>query len=215
MVTFVRRPLSQVADALAMLAGRLFYLWFLGEARLIGPDRAFESVAQAVSLVPDRGGRAIRGSFYARTLARCSPSCQIGFGTCFTKRGAEVGDYVYIGPNCDIGFAVIENDVLIGTGVHITSGRNQHLTADVTRPIRLQDGVFTCVRIGEGSWLGAGSVVMADVGRHAVVAAGAVVTHAVDDFAVVAGNPAVLVRRRTESAGAPDDQSGTATKPTS
>lgn len=60
------------------------------------------------------------------------------------------------------------------------------------------------VRIGSGSFLGIGAVVTAGVtlGEHAYVAAGAVVTTDVASRTVVAGNPAVPVRRWDEVARA-------------
>ena len=56
--------------------------------------------------------------------------------------------------------------------------------------------------IGRDSWIGDRAVVMADVGRHCVVAAGAVVTKPVPDFAVVVGVPARVVRSRKPAATA-------------
>jgi acetyltransferase-like isoleucine patch superfamily enzyme len=65
------------------------------------------------------------------------------------------------------------------------------------------------VRIGQGSWVGSGAIVMADVGRHCVVAAGAVVTRRIPDFAIAAGVPARIVRfRRAQTS----DEIGTASR---
>jgi acetyltransferase-like isoleucine patch superfamily enzyme len=87
--------------------------------------------------------------------------------------------------------------VLIGSGVHITSGRRTHGTADLSVPIREQEGERTLVRIGEGAWIGSAAVIMADVGRHAVVGAGSVVTRPIPDGVVAAGVPARVIRQRT------------------
>jgi acetyltransferase-like isoleucine patch superfamily enzyme len=91
----------------------------------------------------------------------------------------------------------IEQDVLIGSGVHITSGRDTHGTDDVTRPIREQEGRAELVRIGAGSWIGSGAIVMADVGTNCVIGAGAVVTKPIPDAVVAAGVPAGVIRPRT------------------
>ena len=80
------------------------------------------------------------------------------------------------GPGCFLGLVHIERDVLIGSGVHITSGRRTHGTDDAGVPIREQEGSPTLVRIGAGAWIGSAAVVMADVGANSVVGAGAVVT---------------------------------------
>ncbi|MFN8545794.1 MAG: hypothetical protein U0807_16550 [Candidatus Binatia bacterium] len=47
---------------------------------------------------------------------------------------------------------------------------------------------------GEGTWIGEGAIVLADVGRYAVVGAGAVVVRPVADGVTVVGNPARPVR---------------------
>jgi acetyltransferase-like isoleucine patch superfamily enzyme len=67
---------------------------------------------------------------------------------------------------------------------------------DADRPIREQPGTRTLVRIGEGAWVGSAAIVMADVGRHAIVGAGAVVTNPIPDYAVAVGVPARVVRDR-------------------
>jgi acetyltransferase-like isoleucine patch superfamily enzyme len=86
--------------------------------------------------------------------------------------------------------------VLIGSAVHVPSGRHTHGTADRSTPIREQEGERTLVRIGEGAWIGSAAIVMADVGRHSVVGAGSVVTKPIPDGVVAAGAPARIIRQR-------------------
>jgi acetyltransferase-like isoleucine patch superfamily enzyme len=59
------------------------------------------------------------------------------------------------------------------------------------------------VRVGSGSWLGHGTVVLpgADIGRNVAVGAGSVVTGVLPDFCVAVGNPARVVRRFVEGEG--------------
>jgi acetyltransferase-like isoleucine patch superfamily enzyme len=121
----------------------------------------------------------------------------IGFGTIFSKAGARIDDRAYIGPGGFLGLVHIERDVLIGSGVHITSGKQTHGTADVTRPIREQEGEATLVRIGAGAWIGSAAVVMADVGAHSIVGAGSVVTKPVPESVLAAGVPAAVIRARS------------------
>ena len=91
----------------------------------------------------------------------------------------------------------IKRDALVATGVHILSGGRMHGTADPTRPIREQSGEFVHVTMEAGCWIGAGAVVMADVGRDSVVGAGAVVTKPIPEKVVAAGVPAKVIRART------------------
>lgn len=89
----------------------------------------------------------------------------------------------------------VGDDVFCGPYVYITS--SNHSYDDPERPVGRQWPRAEPVRIGPGSWLGAGAVVLpgARLGRNVVVAAGAVVRGEVPDHAVVAGVPARVVRR--------------------
>ena len=90
----------------------------------------------------------------------------------------------------------VERDVLIASGVHITSGAKMHGTDDLTKPIKEQEGVNTLVTIGQGAWIGSLAVVMADVGRDSIIGAGAVVTKPIPEKVVAAGVPAKVIRER-------------------
>lgn len=87
------------------------------------------------------------------------------------------------------------DDVFCGPYVYVTS--DNHSYDDPGTPIGRQWPRSAPVRIGSGSWLGAGAVILpgARLGRNVVVAAGAVVRGEVPDHAVVAGAPARIVRR--------------------
>jgi acetyltransferase-like isoleucine patch superfamily enzyme len=195
----MKRFLKSIAEAIGLWMALPFLFWYWAEAALRGRRAALESCSQALSLIPGVPGLYIRRAFYRRTLARCSPTCVISFGVLFSDPLAQIGENVYIGPNCDIGRAIIEDDVLLGSGVHILSGKRQHFIEDLSKPIRLQGGQFHRVRIGRGSWVGNGAIIMADVGQDAVVGAKSVVTKAVEARSIVAGNPAKLICRREEA----------------
>ena len=90
---------------------------------------------------------------------------------------------------------MIGDDVFTGPYVYITD--QNHGYADPDEPIGRQLPRNAAVRIGSGSWLGAGAIVLpgACIGRNVVVAAGSVVRGTVPDRCVVAGVPARIVRR--------------------
>jgi len=163
---------------------------------IFGRDRALHGSSQALSLVPGIAGQYLRRAFFCQVLDECHASVTIEFGTLFSQAGARLGEHVYIGPHCHMGLVHLERDVLIAAGVHVPSGPETHGISSLDRPIREQPGSLRMVRIGAGSWIGSGAVVMADVGRDSVVAAGAVVTEALPDRIIAAGVPARVVRQR-------------------
>ncbi|HEV2936454.1 MAG TPA: acyltransferase [Streptosporangiaceae bacterium] len=113
-----------------------------------------------------------------------APVLRIG-DRCVIGRGSHVVAH------CSL---LIEDDVFIGPYVYITD--QNHGYADPDEPIGRQMPRNAAVRIGSGSWLGAGAVVLpgACIGRNVVVAAGSVVRGTVPDRCVVAGVPARIVR---------------------
>jgi virginiamycin A acetyltransferase len=167
---------------------------------LIGRDRALEGSSELMSLVPGLIGQYLRQAFLGWTIEYCHPSASIGFGTVFSKAGARIDENVYIGGHCHIGWVHMLRDVLIASGVHITSGAKMHGSDDVTRPIKEQEGENTLVTIGQGVWIGSLAVVMADVGHDSIIGAGAVVTKAIPERVIAAGVPAKVIRNRVDGA---------------
>jgi acetyltransferase-like isoleucine patch superfamily enzyme len=115
---------------------------------------------------------------------------------------------VSIGDRCLIGRAsgivghlsiVIGNDVWTGHHVYITD--QNHGYEDVTRPISQQSQPERAVKIGDGSWLGYGSVVLPGVtiGEHCVIGANSVVTRDVPSFSVAVGVPARVIKKYVDN----------------
>ena len=109
----------------------------------------------------------------------------------------RIGDRCVIGRGSHIvahHSLIIEDDVFTGPYVYITDQNHSYADPDV--PIGRQLPLNAAVRIGSGSWIGAGAVVLpgACIGRNVVIAAGSVVRGTVPDRCVVAGVPARVVR---------------------
>ncbi len=117
---------------------------------------------------------------------------------CITYPVVSIGDRCLIGRGSGIvGHFSIEigNDVWTGHNVYITD--QNHGYEDVSRPISQQSQAERAVKIGDGSWLGYGSVVLPGVtiGKHVVVGANSVVTHDIPDYSVAVGVPAKVIKR--------------------
>jgi acetyltransferase-like isoleucine patch superfamily enzyme len=89
----------------------------------------------------------------------------------------------------------IQDDVMIGSGVHIYV--HNHRFDDPGKPI-IQQGYYASapVKLERGCWVGAGCIVLPGVtiGENAVVGAGSVVTRDIPARVVAVGNPAKPVR---------------------
>ncbi len=111
--------------------------------------------------------------------------CLINKGTAIVAHFAvEIGDNVFTGHNC-----------------YITDQNHGYENLDL--PIGAQSMPEKPVRIGSGSWLGHGVIVLPGVtiGEHVTVAAGSVVTRDLPSRCVAAGSPARVVRLHTAESG--------------
>lgn len=195
-----REVLKWAARLVATLLISPVFLSYRLSGVLLGRDRALQNTTQGLALLPGLTGQYLRRAFLTQVLDYCHDSVTVEFGTTFSKTAARLEENVYIGPMCHIGLAHVERDALLAAGVHVPSGARIHAIDDPDRPIREQPGHLTIVRIGAGSWIGSGAIVMADVGRDTVVGAGAVVTKPLPDRVVAAGVPARVQRTRAEQA---------------
>lgn len=123
---------------------------------------------------------------------------------CLSDPVVSIGDRCLIGKGSGIvGHYRIEigNDVWTGHHVYITD--QNHGYDDITRPISLQTQPERPVSIGDGSWIGHGTVVLpgSRIGRHVTIGANSVVSGEIPDFSVAVGSPARVIRRHVEGEG--------------
>ena len=106
----------------------------------------------------------------------------------------EVGADTQFTYNCVIQCStsiVIGERCTFAAGALLVDGNHRFRDADT--PVRDQGYDFRPLRIGDDVWVGAGAVVMADLGERAVVGAGAVVVEPVPPYTVVGGVPARVI----------------------
>lgn len=116
-----------------------------------------------------------------------------------------IGDRATLSAGCTVAAVdevVIGADCLMAARVFI--GDASHAFEDPATPI--QDQGMTSgrpVHVGEGSFLGIGTVVLPGtrIGRGVMVGAGSVVSGELPDHTVVVGNPARVVRRYVDGRG--------------
>jgi acetyltransferase-like isoleucine patch superfamily enzyme len=187
----------------------------VGGAAAIGPDdrrgRRFASMGEGSCIAFPPG--AVFGERYVSigrgTMIGPHVTLAAGLGPA-ERLDVPGGIVISIGDRCTIGRGVsivgrhrivIEDDVTTAPNIYITD--HNHAYNDPAIPIGRQWLSEEPVRIGSGSWIGTGVIILpgADIGRHVAVAAGSVVRGAVPDHAVVAGVPARVVRRYIDGEG--------------
>ncbi|MBJ2129617.1 acyltransferase [Alteromonas sp. IB21] len=191
----MKNLIKQVFFVLCAIVMMPFTLLYFLLSFFVNKDSTFSSFSQLLSLLPGKLGCYLRAGFYRFTMTSCAPNALIGFATLFSQKDTEIDEGVYIGPQCNIGKCAIGRNTLLGSGVHIMSGKGQHNFSDPNKPIKDQGGVFTKVSVGENCWLGNGALIMANVGKGSVVAAGSVVVDDVPDGVIVGGNPARVLKK--------------------
>lgn len=122
------------------------------------------------------------------------------------ERNAEFGQRLSVGDNSGVGINSrlygeihIGRDVLMGPDCYIFTVNHAFTRVDI--PIIEQgSGEMRPVTIGDDVWIGARAIILPGItiGNHAIIGAGAVVTKDIPDYAIVGGNPAKIIRMRTQ-----------------
>lgn len=117
-------------------------------------------------------------------------------------RNIRIGERVVIRPGSCLfaddtqeGTITIEDDVLIGSGVHIYVNNHKY---DGQGETIADNGYYPSqpVVLKKGCWIGAAAIILpgVSIGENAVVGAGSIVTKSVKPRTVVAGNPARVIK---------------------
>jgi len=188
-VKFLLNLLSQLLVLPLIILCKLEEIIFSKNAELI-----FHTCTHLIAMLPGLPGAFLRRAFYSLTLDECSNHCHIGFGSIFSHRSTIVEKHVYIGSYSIIGSAVLGEHCLIGSRVSILSGKALHVLDE--------DGMWTPysaerlsqVKLAKNVWVGEGAIVAADIGEGSMIGAGSVITTNVKAHIVVTGNPARFVK---------------------
>ncbi len=116
----------------------------------------------------------------------------------------EIGNRVVVRPGCmffgesdslDTSI-VIEDDVMMGSGIHIYIHNHKF---DRTDTPLIDQGYYPdkSVILRKGCWIGANSIILpgVEIGENTVIGAGSIVTKSFPKGVVAAGNPARFIKR--------------------
>ncbi len=111
----------------------------------------------------------------------------------------KIGDGSWVGSYCN--FRPVEHKITLGKNVIVAQNvamiADSHNYQDVTKPIKDQGIYGGDITIEDNTWIGCNSVILHNVkiGQGSVVGAGSVVTKNVPPYCVVAGMPARIIKK--------------------
>jgi maltose O-acetyltransferase len=179
----ITRMLIEIGEGVARFEGRRL-LW---RAAAVIPDFTFACArARLLAMVgcDVPRGVGVLGHVDLIGPAGAAENLRIGTGSIICPNARFWLDAsITLGKNVTIG-----PSALLCTATHRIGGPSRRMQVKVSaRPIVIEDG----------AWIGLGAMILPGVrvGRGAIVGAGAVVRRDVPDNVLVAGNPAIVVRR--------------------
>lgn len=146
----------------------------------------------------------IKHKLIIRSLAKFGAKSKISVKSEFTNpENVEIGSNVFINSNfyCSNEKKMIIRDrVMFGANCSIIGG--DHKFGDPRENMRFISslGINKSIIIEEDAWIGHGTVILKNgsIGEGTIIGAGSVLTRKAEPYSIYAGNPAVFIRNRFE-----------------
>ena len=154
----------------------------------------FNMFSHIMAILPGLPGTFLRRAFYSLTIESCSLDCHIGFGSILSHRMAVIEKHVYIGNYALIGCVHVGEYTLIGSRVSILNSDSLHELDENDRWSPFIPERLSKVNVAKNVWIGEGAIIMADIGEGSMIGAGSVVTTNIKPHILVAGIPGRFIK---------------------
>ncbi len=183
-----------------------------------------ESTGFALLMLLWRGPKILGHKFwtlvYQRAIAQCGPGTVFAMGVYIDRpKRVTIGAKCYLGQNVKIGAELADGNLVIEDNVQVSEG----CSIDYSGQVRIGNGTLISpnvrilshdhgydprseplpfpLEIKSGVWIGIGALILPGterIGHNAIVGAGAIVNCPVPDGAIVVGNPARVIKYRSQ-----------------
>lgn len=148
-----------------------------------------------ILLFPQKGYWFLWRKYQLSNFKYCGNKVYIGKNCIFTYKNISIGNDVFIGSNACIqsahGEVIIGNHVMFGPNVQIHGGNHKYAQVgkymkDIDDKMPGEDGI---VKICNDVWVGAGAIILKSVtiGEGSIIGAGSVITRDVEPYTIVVG----------------------------
>lgn len=128
----------------------------------------------------------------------------IGKECIFSYANITIGDDTFIGSKCVIqsahGKIKIGSHVMFGAGVHIHGGNHTwNIPGEYMKNIGKEPNVDGVLTIQDDVWIGSNAIILGGVktiGEGSIIGAGSVVTKDIPPYSIAVGNPAKVIKQR-------------------
>jgi maltose O-acetyltransferase len=187
------RIVARLQASYALARRSFWYYFYYAFARHLPASYRFQPLGKL--------GKEWRAMACRRLFRTCGQRVNVERGADFyTGWEVELGDDSSLGIECMVPYDLkVGKDVMMGPYVIVVGDNHQFDRCDI--PMRLQGfKEYSPVRIEDDVWIGARAIILPGltIGRGAIIGSGAVVTKDVPPYAICAGNPAQIIKYRSE-----------------
>jgi acetyltransferase-like isoleucine patch superfamily enzyme len=153
-------------------------------------ERIYGFCKELLAVIPTLIGAYLRLAYYKSVCSHIGFDVQMLTGSMIAHRDTVIRKGTIIGTYTIIGYADIGENVIFGARISVLSGKYQHGRPGERGDEEEAKEEYTRIFIGANSWIGEGSIILANIGANCTIGAGSVLLKDAPDDSTFMGNPA-------------------------